>query len=337
MRKMRAFQSLALALALLLLRSTSLGQGSPNAVNTNRILVQVLDQPGNPLRGVSKIRLEMEDGTLVEESNTDFEGRFQFNHVPRANLVIVVRREGYVSVRERLAWRQSLPEIFLSLVLAKAAVVGGVDKRMSRVGTDYLAAPPEARREFDKGIARAQKGDYSGAVAHLKRASQLDAQFLTAWNDLGSNYLRLQKNDLAESAFRKALEINKDFAPALFNLGLLCNSQKRFSEAEAVLVRFTELEATEWQGFFEAGNAHFGLAQFLKAERDFKRVLELNPQAPPVIHVKLGNVYVATRQFSKALEEFKTYLRKDPNGPLAGKVRDVTLRMKADGLVPSVP
>ena len=165
-----------------------------------------------------------------EESNTDFEGRFQFNHVPRANLVIVVRREGYVSVRERLAWRQSLPEIFLSLVLAKAAVVGGVDKRMSRVGTDYLAAPPEARREFDKGIARAQKGDYSGAVAHLKRASQLDAQFLTAWNDLGSNYLRLQKNDLAESAFRKALEINKDFAPALFNLGLLCNSQKRFSE-----------------------------------------------------------------------------------------------------------
>ncbi len=274
---------------------------------------------------------------MIEESNTDLEGRFQFNHVPRANLVVIVRRDRYVPVRERLGSRQSMLEIFLSITLVKSATVKENGKGESRVRTDYLAAPPEARREYDKGIAQAKKGDYGQAVAHLERALQIHAQFPIAWNDLGSNYLRLKKYDLAESAFRKAMEMNADFAFPLFNLGLLYNAQKRYSKAGAVLARFTELEGSEWQGFFELGNAHFGLSQFSEAEGDFRRAIALNPQAPAEIHIKLANVYVASRQFSKALEEFKTYLRRDPNGALAGKVREVTERMKADGLAPDVP
>lgn len=304
--------------------------------NAERISIQVRDEAGNPLRGASKVRLEKEDGTLVEESNTDPEGRLQFKNVPRTNLVVIVTREGYVRARERLAARQSLPEIFLSITLARSLSVHS-ERTRPIVGTSDLLIPHKARREYDKGIAQAKKGDYRRAAIHLKSAAELYQDSPVLWNDLGSNYLRLQAYDQAEAAFRKAINVDRNFAPPFLNLGLLYNLRKRPAEAESLLVHFTELEGHRWQGFVELGNAHFGLGQLARAEEDYRRALELTLPAPPQINVKLASIYVASREFSRALEQYETYLKRDPDGPLAASVREVVMRMKADGVAGNKP
>ncbi len=326
-------------LALWVLLVLTLLAGSPPAGdaqrefigNTLSISVQVKDQAGNPLRGASQVRLEKEDGGLIQESTTDPEGRVRFNDIPRESLVVVVHREGYVPARERLGMRQTLREIFLPISLAKSAALGEKTEEQMRVGTDELAMPPKARRNHAKGLGLAKKGDYERAALYLEKATQLYPTSPTLWNDLGSNYLRLQKYDLAEKALRRALETDKNALFPLLNLGMLYNLENRFTEAEDLLDQFTKREGHRWQAFLELGNAHLGLREFSKAENDYKRAIELNPQPPPEIHVKLATVYVAGREFSHALKEYETYLQQEPNGALASRVREVVERMKADG------
>lgn len=297
-----------------------------------RLTVHVRDEQGNPLAGLTKVTLQRDDGVVVEETNTDLEGRVQFENVPRANLVILARREGYLPASQKIMVRQLVFDMFLTFMLTRAPTVRKA-AGPARVRADYYASPPKARKEYEKGIEEARRGNYSRATNHLEKAVALFAEFPTAWNDLGSEYLRLHKYKEAEVALRKAMELDGKFPAPLFNLGLLYNSQRRFGEAEPLLVRFLSLEESQWEGFFELGNSHYGLAQYAKAEADYKKAMKLNPHLPSEVHVKLGNTYASSRQFAKAFAEFKTYLQQSPQGPFAIQVRNVVEKMQADGVV----
>jgi tetratricopeptide (TPR) repeat protein len=299
--------------------------------------VQVQDETEHPLLGTTKIRLEKQDGTLVEERNTDQEGRIRFSDLPRARLFVVASRDGYRTARQELGSRQALRDIFISIVLVKSSSLKGKGPSPSQVSVKDLPMPHAAKREHDKGIKYARKGLYEEAAGHFQAAAQLYPQSPTLWNDLGTDYLRLQKPDLAESAFEKALEADKSFAPVLFNLGLLYASQKRFEQAEGVLVQFLGLEPSRWEGYSELGNIHFGMSEFSKAEQDYRQALETRPQGPAEIHVRLANVYLAGRQLPKALQELETYLQLDPSGPFAPRAREVVHKMKADGVPARTP
>ena len=324
-----------LAFAGFVLRASSL-VGRPQ-FSGQSLSVEVRDETGHPLAGTTKVRLERQDGTLIEERETDQEGRIHFSDLPRAPVFVVVSREGYSSVRQELGSRQALRDIFISITLVKAPSPKGETPSSPQVRVKDLPMPRAARREHDKGMKYARKGLYDEAANHFQAAAEIYPQSPTLWNDLGTDYLRLQKPDLAESAFRKAMEADKGFAPVLFNLGLLYDSQKKFAQAEGVLVQFTMLEPGRWEGYSELGNIHLGMAQLSKAESDYRQALETHPPAPAEIHVRLANVYMASRELPKALRELETYLQLVPSGPFAPRAREVVQKMKADGVLAKAP
>jgi tetratricopeptide (TPR) repeat protein len=272
---------------------------------------------------------------LLAESNTDNEGRVQFNFLPAVRILVIAQREGYVTAREPLGFRQSRADIFFSITLAKSATLKKGQERGEQVSAAVLALSPKARREHTRAMQEARAGNFQRAAEHLEKAVHLSPDSSLLWNDLGSNYLRLQKPDAAESSFRKALEIDPNYAAALFNLALLHNARREFEQAEALLLRFTDLENQRWQGFVELGNAHYGLAEFAKAENDFKRALSLDSPAPPETRVKLANVYVARGEYPKARRELEIYLNQAPGGVLAAQARAVVERMESNGVVAS--
>jgi hypothetical protein len=76
MRRNNKFLSLGFMIAGLALTSAISGRAQRELLIA-RLSIRVRDELGNPLRGVSRVRLERADGVLVEESDTDQEGQIR--------------------------------------------------------------------------------------------------------------------------------------------------------------------------------------------------------------------------------------------------------------------
>lgn len=80
-------------------------------------------------------------------------------------------------------------------------------------------------------------------------AKKLDDKDPGVYNNLGLIYLKLEEKRLALAQFEKAVALNKDFAPSLFNIGAMALSYRDYPTAERVLSRVTELDPASYEGF----------------------------------------------------------------------------------------
>ena len=72
------------------------------------------------------------------------------------------------------------------------------------------------------------------ALVHLQEAIQLFPRYPQALNALGTCWVRMQRLDAAEEAFKNALALTPSIYPAL-NLADLYERQGKVDEAEKVL------------------------------------------------------------------------------------------------------
>lgn len=91
------------------------------------------------------------------------------------------------------------------------------------------------------GLACDKLGDSEGARAYYKKALEMDSDFALAWNNLGVTYF-LEKDFLsAKIYFEKALEINDSDPDAWFNLRDTCTELGLEEEAEIADGHYHEL------------------------------------------------------------------------------------------------
>jgi hypothetical protein len=88
--------------------------------------------------------------------------------------------------------------------------------------------------------------------------------------------------------FLRAVELNKDFAPGLFNIGAMALAYRDYEGAERVLGRVIELDPTSYESFLAYAWALDGQKgrdpkKGLKAGETFERVLAIKPDQPDAI------------------------------------------------------
>jgi tetratricopeptide (TPR) repeat protein len=69
------------------------------------------------------------------------------------------------------------------------------------------------------GRALALKGKSDEAIAEWRKATELNPNYAQAYNDLGTELSRKGREGEALAAWQRATEVNHAFAPAYFNLG----------------------------------------------------------------------------------------------------------------------
>lgn len=126
---------------------------------------------------------------------------------------------------------------------------------------DVAAQESQARRtprpwaEFLMGVIQFHEGEMEDALASLQRAEAADPRLPDLYLRIGETYLRLRRNDNAERAFLRALEIDGDSPEAHLGLAMVRLRQRRNEEAaEAALV------AVGLQHFLPTGHFHLGVA-----------------------------------------------------------------------------
>lgn len=93
----------------------------------------------------------------------------------------------------------------------------------------------------------------------------------------GNDFFNENKKEEAIIHFQKALEIQSDYLPATFNLAICLGDLGRYDKAEAILQEVITNDASILQSYDSLGFIYYKKGDFKKAEKNFKKILELDP------------------------------------------------------------
>jgi len=217
-------------------------------------------------------------------------------------------------------------------VVVKEIENGGpapVSGHSSMVSATDLNAPPKARKELDKANDAMTEQNWKKAKEHLDKAIALDANYATAYNNLGVLYART--NDVAneEQALQKAISLDDHYAPALLNYGKLCIRQKNFPQAEALLNREVAVDPQNPESLLLLADAEYMNRHFDAAIASADKAHSASPEHPSFVHYIAGRAYQQQGHQQQALAEFQLFLKEEPKGPRADHVRGDIAKIEA--------
>ena len=120
---------------------------------------------------------------------------------------------------------------------------------------------------------------------------------------------------VAESEFRKALELNPDNSDAHYMYSLYLMRMGRFDEALVEMRRAHELDPLSLEKFAGIGEIFYYQRQYDQAIEQYKKILELEPNSG-FAYWWLGNVYVQKGMFEDAVAAYQKSI------PLSGDSPD---------------
>jgi tetratricopeptide (TPR) repeat protein len=259
-------------------------------------------------------------------------GKFEFGNLTRTAYRLTVTAEGYQTVVETIDMTFGVTQqcvVQLIPIVTKTPPPPGAL-------TD-LAAPKQARREFERGSRELEGGKLEAARKHLEKAVAEDPCYARAQTALGVTLTRQQQWAGAEAAFRKSIKCDGGFLEGYVQLAMLLRGQEKYEECSATLAQGLRQFPNEWRLHYQLGKAKQSLGDYETAEQEFLKARALNPALPPGIHVQLAVLYRSWKKYDKAQAEMETYLRADPNGEFAELTRKMLRDLQASGLVSSVP
>ena len=157
-----------------------------------------------------------------------------------------------------------------------------------------------------------QTGRYEEAARLLRSFAERPPEY----SNLGTSLEALGQHDEAEAAYRKAIDLDPNFATAHLNLGNLLQKQGRNTDAEEAFRAALALRP-------DYGKAWNGLGQVLQhqgrlqdALGAFRNAAQCEP-ASAVVHCNLGTLLFAFECNAEALAELRRALALDPGYALA--------------------
>jgi serine/threonine protein kinase/Tfp pilus assembly protein PilF len=152
------------------------------------------------------------------------------------------------------------------------------------------------------------------AVAEIRRAEQLDPLSLPIITNKGWILYLARRNDEAQNALMKALEIDQDFVLAHRRLGQVYEARQMFVEAQREYEKCLALAPGDVESLAALGHAYGASGEVDRARASIAK-LTASPQCHyvpayliAVIHIGLGEADAAFAWLEKAFEERYGYL-----------------------------
>ena len=176
--------------------------------------------------------------------------------------------------------------------------------------------PQSERNRFAYAVLLTNTNAPGAAVIRLEESLQQFPSSSRLWFALGFANFRLDKNEEAERALRKAIELDPKFAPAFAYLGLI---RARIGEyAEAIPLYESALKADRKLAVVHHLIADAMLKQMNAdarvIETHLRQSVEMDPAFMPA-RLSLGKLFMRSRRWAEAASEFEQVIKLDPNVP----------------------
>jgi tetratricopeptide (TPR) repeat protein len=286
----------------------------PASAQTGMIKGKVIDAQNKPVEGAT-VTLQQVDTNSKFQLKTKKNGEYMQIGVPPGNYKVTVEKDGLSSTKTT---RVSLDLTELDFTLTK----GGSGEGMSKEDAAKAEAKNAAiRAAFKEGATLSNAGKHDEAIAKFNEVLKDVPKCPECYIGIGASSAAKKDYAAAEVAYKKAIELDANAVDAYNGLATIYNDQKKFTEAQTMsaegMKRATAGGASgSADAMYNAGVISWNANDFPKAQEQFAAAVAANPNHAES-HFMLGRVYLNLGKLPDAAKEFETYTKIAPNGPNA--------------------
>ena len=185
---------------------------------------------------------------------------------------------------------------------------------------ERLAADP---KDDDLRLRHIQALREAGKLPEALEAARAllakDGKNAAAFNALGLVYYRMNKLPLAESAFRRAVELEpkaKATASVWNNIGLVALARGNDQEAFQAFEKASALDGDHREAHLNQATVYLDCGDYKRAEREIRKAIEIDGDDPDA-YVALGVALRGQKRFDDARAAYERALAAHPNHPPA--------------------
>ena len=217
--------------------------------------------------------------------------------------------EAEAAYRKAVEFAATNPDAMLALSFVLVQPRSGAMNARRFSDAEYYARratqlQPTNAMAFDRlGAALIARGIFSADTeAALRKAVELDPNYLVAQVRLARVLRRMNHWDQAEPIYKAAIEKAQD-APTLVLIAEAIQSEQRWSDSEPVLTRALKLDPRNPGALYLMGRFLSVRGRFAEAEPVLRQAVDVNPKSFQARTV-LGRSYLGLERYDEA---FKTY------------------------------
>ncbi|RTZ96315.1 MAG: hypothetical protein DSY90_11030 [Deltaproteobacteria bacterium] len=208
-------------------------------------------------------------------------------------------------------WPNRWIPVMLALIIL-AGCAGNLEQRKK-----------QSQAARDVGESYLIQGNYTPALRELIKAEKIYPDDPILQNFLGLAYRGKEHFEEAASHFKKAVELEPDYAPALNNLGEIYLIQKKWDEAIKIFKELSSniLYSTPHFADLNLGWAYYNKHDYITSAVYYKKVIKhyLDGFSKDIVYIKalrgLGKIYMASGNLVKADKIMEDALRQAPEFP----------------------
>jgi tetratricopeptide (TPR) repeat protein len=199
------------------------------------------------------------------------------------------------------------------------------------ISATTAAAPPKARKDFEKGLALEKKSDWHGAEQKFQSAVGLYPKYAVAWVELGRTQMNQGREVEAKQSLHKALEADSQFLPAYEEMAEIAASRKEWKDLAEVTDQVVRLNPVSYPRYwFLNSAANYNLRNYDLAQKSAQRGLSTDPEHHfPQLEFLLGLTLALKHDYHGAVGHLRTYLQLAPNAQDADQARDRLTQVEA--------
>jgi tetratricopeptide (TPR) repeat protein len=199
------------------------------------------------------------------------------------------------------------------------------------ISATSAAAPPKARKDFEKGLSLEKKSDWHGAEQKFQAAVDFYPKYAEAWVELGRAQMNQGREADAKQSLQKALQADSQFVPAYEVMAEIAASRKQWKDLAEVtdqLVRLNPVSLPRY--WFLNSAANYNLHNYDYAQKSAMRGLSIDPEHHfPQLEFLLGLTLALKHDYHGSAVHLRNYLQLAPNAQDAEQARSQLSQVEA--------
>jgi Ca-activated chloride channel family protein len=210
---------------------------------------------------------------------------------------------------------------------AQASPVLGQANSVSKLD---LAAPKNARKEYEKGYLHLIRKELPAAIDHLARATSIYPSFVAAHDALGIAYLNLGQNQQAHDEFARAIALDDHLPGSYLNLGCAQMQLQRYPDAEETLQKASSMAPLDLVLLTALTYAEFKNRDYSAVIATTRQVHHRKHQEAALVHLFAAGAWEAQNHLGEAQDELETLLSEDAKSPFLVQFRKLLDQVKEE-------